>query len=221
MAVALVVAAGRGERLGSGGPKALVPLAGRPMLDWSIEALRAVTAVTQIVVALPPGELGAAPEGTIAVAGGEVRSQSVREALRACPEGDPVIVHDAARPLAEPELFERALAELERSGADVVIAARPVTDTIKEVGGDGRTVARTLERARLWGVQTPQVFRRAALERALLDASDELLASASDDAWLVERAGGTVRVLDAAGENIKITTPTDLRLAELLVTRRS
>jgi 2-C-methyl-D-erythritol 4-phosphate cytidylyltransferase len=192
------------------------------MLDWSIESLRAVTAVTQIVVALPPGELEAAPEGTIAVAGGEVRSQSVREALRACPEGDPVIVHDAARPLAEPELFERALAELERSGADVVIAARPVTDTIKEVGGDGRTVARTLERTRLWAVQTPQVFRRATLERALLDASDELLASATDDAWLVERAGGTVRVLDAGAENLKITTPTDLQFAEvLLVTRRS
>jgi len=222
MAVALVVAAGRGERLGSGGPKALVPLAGRPMLDWSIESLRAVAAVTQIVVALPPGELGAAPEGTIAVAGGEARSQSVREALRACPEGDPVIVHDAARPLAEPELFERALAELERSGAEVVIAATPVADTIKEVGEDGVTVARTLERRRLWAVQTPQVFRRAALERALLDASDELLASATDDAWLVERAGGTVRVLDAGPENLKITTPTDLQFAELLlVTRRS
>jgi 2-C-methyl-D-erythritol 4-phosphate cytidylyltransferase len=222
MAVALVVAAGRGERLGFDRPKAIVPLAGRPLLEWSVAALRAVPAVQQIVVALPPGELGSAPEGTIAVTGGDLRSQSVREALRICQEGDPVIVHDAARPLTQPELFERALAELEHSGADAVIAATPVADTIKEVRADGRTVARTLDRTRLWAVQTPQVFRRAALERALLEASDELLASATDDAWLIERAGGTVGVIDAGAENLKVTTATDLRLAELLlVTRRS
>ena len=83
MAVALIVAAGRGERLGSGRRKALVTVAGRPMLEWSVDALRAVVAVERIVVALPAGELEAAPEGTIAVAGGAVRSQSVREALRA------------------------------------------------------------------------------------------------------------------------------------------
>src|ERR1700737_2694599 len=116
MAVALIVAAGRGERLGSDRPKALVPLAGKPLLEWSVAALRAVSEVEQIVVALPPDQLAAAPEGTLAVAGGEARSQSVREALRAARGGDPVIVHDAARPLARPELFRRALAELERSG---------------------------------------------------------------------------------------------------------
>ena len=220
MAVALVVAAGRGERLGFDRPKALVPLAGIPLLEWSVAALRAVAAVQQIVVALPPEELGAAPRDTIAVTGGEVRSQSVREALRICPEGDPVIVHDAARPLARAELFERALSELEQSGADAVIAATPVADTIKEVGSDGRTVARTLDRTRLWAVQTPQVFRRAALEQALLEAPDELLAAATDDAWLIERAGGSVHVVDAGAENIKVTTVTDLRLAELLLAGR-
>jgi 2-C-methyl-D-erythritol 4-phosphate cytidylyltransferase len=220
MAVALVVAAGRGERLGSGRPKALVPLAGRPMLEWSVAALRAVSVVQRIVVALPPDQLDAAPEGTIAVAGGEVRSQSVREALRVCGAGDPVIVHDAARPLAPTELFERAVAELERSGAEAVIAASRVADTIKEVGADGRTVARTFDRSRLWAVQTPQVFRRAGLERAMADASDELLAAATDDAWLIERAGGTVRVVDAGQQNIKVTTRTDLRLAELLLGER-
>ena len=217
MAVALIVAAGRGERLGSGRPKALVSLAGRPMLEWSVDALRRVDAVGRIVVALPAAELAAAPEGTVAVAGGAVRSQSVREALSAAGAGDPVIVHDAARPLAAPELFERALAELESSGADAVIAAAPVTDTIKEVAGDGRTVARTLDRARLWAVQTPQVFRRAALEQALNEADDALLESATDDAWLIERAGGTVRVLEASAENIKITTRDDLRVAEALL----
>jgi 2-C-methyl-D-erythritol 4-phosphate cytidylyltransferase len=218
VAVALIVAAGRGERLGSGRPKALVTLGGRPMLEWSVEALRSVPGVERIVVALPAPDLDAAPAGTLAVPGGAVRSESVREALRACPYGDPVVVHDAARPLAPARLFERALEQLERSGADAVIAAAPVSDTIKEVDpSDGVTVTRTLERARLWAVQTPQVFRRAALERALLDAGDDVLVAATDDAWLVEQAGGVVEVVESSPANLKITTPTDLTLAELLL----
>ncbi len=220
MAVALIVAAGRGERLGSDRPKALVTVAGRPMLQWSVDALLGVADVQRIVVALPADALAHAPAGALAVAGGAVRSESVRAALRAVPDGDPVIVHDAARPLARPELFAGALAELERSGADAVVAAAPVADTIKQVGADGRSVQRTLDRSCLWTVQTPQVFRRAALERELLHASPELLAAATDDAWLIERAGGSVRVLPAPAENFKITTPLDLRLAELLLGER-
>jgi 2-C-methyl-D-erythritol 4-phosphate cytidylyltransferase len=216
VAVALIVAAGRGERLGSDRPKALVTLGGRTMLQWSVEALRSVPGVERIVVALPADALAEAPEGTVAVAGGAVRSASVREALRACPDGDPVVVHDAARPLAPARLFERALEQLERSGADAVIAAAPVSDTIKEVS-DGHTVTRTLDRARLWAVQTPQVFRRAALEQALMGASDSALAAATDDAWLVEQAGGVVEVVESSPANLKITTPTDLTLAELLL----
>ena len=130
-----------------------------------------------------------------------------------------MIVHDAARPLATPELFEQALGELERHEVDAVIAAAPVADTIKEVGEDGRTVVRTLDRSRLWAVQTPQVFRRAALERAL-SAPDEELARATDDAWLVERAGGVVRIVGADPGNLKITTREDLRVAELLLRER-
>jgi 2-C-methyl-D-erythritol 4-phosphate cytidylyltransferase len=217
MAVALIVAAGRGERLGSDRPKALVALGGRPMLEWSVATLRSVPEIERIVVALPADALDAAPDGTVAVPGGAVRSESVREALRACGGGDPVVVHDAARPLAPAALFERALAQLRQSGADAVIAAAPVSDTIKEVGDDGRTVRRTLDRPRLWAVQTPQVFRREALERALLGADDELLAAATDDAWLIERAGGAVEVVESGARNIKITTPTDLKLAELLL----
>ena len=189
------------------------------MLEWSVEALRAVPGVQRIVVALPPEHVGAAPGGTLGVAGGAVRSQSVREALAACPDGDPVLVHDAARPLASSALFARALEELERSGADAVIAAVPVSDTIKEVGEDDRTVARTLQRGRLWAVQTPQVFRRQALAAALGEASDELLAQATDDAWLIERSGGSVRVVSGGAENIKVTTPVDLRIAEVLLAR--
>jgi 2-C-methyl-D-erythritol 4-phosphate cytidylyltransferase len=221
MAVALIVAAGRGEGPWSGRPKALVPLFGRPMLQWSVAALQAVAAVTEIVVALPADELHSAPEGTVAVSGGLQRSHSVRNALAACAGGDPVIVHDAARPLATSRLFERALDELERHPeAAAVIAAAPVADTIKEVSGDGATVARTLDRSKLWAVQTPQVFRRAALEHALVSASDEELGRATDDAWLVERAGGAVRILGSDPGNMKITTPEDLRVAELLLAER-
>ena len=216
VAVALVVAAGRGERLGYGGPKALVSVAGRPMLDWSVAALREVTAVKEIIVALPPDRLDAAPAGVVAVAGGVTRSESVRAALVAASDADVVIVHDAARALATPALFAAAVSELAGGNADAVIAAAPVSDTIKQVHRDGRAVERTLDRSRLWAVQTPQVFRRAALERAL-SAPPELISAATDDAWLVERQGGRVQIMPASPENLKITTALDLRVAELLL----
>ncbi len=222
MTVALIVAAGKGERLGGDGPKALVPLAGSPLLQWSVDALRSVSSIERIVVALPPGV--SAPEGTLGVPGGAVRSESVRLALAAAGPGDPVLVHDAARPLLTPELAERVIAGALAEGVDAAIAAAPVTDTVKRVGergeeGDG-AVLETLDRSRLWAVQTPQVFRRAALEHAL-DVPEEVLAQATDDAWLVERAGGRVVVVEAPRENLKVTTPLDLALAELLIDRRT
>jgi 2-C-methyl-D-erythritol 4-phosphate cytidylyltransferase len=189
------------------------------MLEWSVAALQAVAAVEAIVVALPAGwDVSSAPAGTLGVPGGAHRSQSVLAALAAAP-GDPVIVHDAARPLATPDLFQAALDELERHGCDAVIAAAPVADTIKEVAADG-VVTRTLQRAGLWAVQTPQVFRRASLERAL-SAPADVLAAATDDAWLVERAGGIVRVIAAPPENRKVTTPGDLQVAELALRERA
>ncbi len=223
MAVALIVAAGQGQRLCSGTPKALVKLAGRPMLHWSLDAVRRVGAIQQIVVALPPEltrTMAAELPDVVCVAGGTFRSQSVRAALDASSDPGPVIVHDAARPLAPAALFERALAELERSGADAVVAAARAADTIKEVSDDGRTVVHTLDRSRLWAIQTPQVFRRNTLEQALNGACEELLAQATDDASLVERNGGVVRVVDSRGPNLKVTTAADLRLAELLLTER-
>ena len=213
MAVALLVAAGSGERLGAARPKAFVVLAGRPMLEWSVDALRAA-GIEQIVVALPPGER--APDGCDGVAGGATRSVSVRNALAAAGEDERVVVHDAARPLVTPEHFAAALAALEH--ADAAIAAAPLTDTVKEAGAD-RVVTATLDRSRLWAIQTPQAFRREALARAL-DAPDELLARATDDAWLVEQAGGTVRVVESTPENFKVTTPHDLRVAGLLLSDR-
>jgi 2-C-methyl-D-erythritol 4-phosphate cytidylyltransferase len=217
-AVALLVAAGSGERLGADRPKAFAVLAGRPMLEWSIAALKAVPEIGAIVVAIPP-EIGAMliePGFEIAY-GGATRSQSVRNALAAAPpDADRVIVHDAARPLADPALFTRCLAALDETGVAAAIAAAPVTDTVKEAGGDG-VVERTLDRSRLWAVQTPQAFRREALESAL-DVDDETLAAATDDAWLVERRGGKVVVVESAPRNLKVTTPHDLRVAELLLT---
>jgi len=183
------------------------------MVEWSIEALRAARSIEHVVVALPPG-IGA-PAGAIGVIGGEQRSLSVRNALHEV-AGEVVVVHDAARPLVTPELVEAVLDGL--VGCDAAIAAAPVTDTIKEAR-DGE-VLRTLDRSGLWAVQTPQAFRRDALERAL-DQPPEVLAAATDDAMLVEALGGTVRVVEAPRENLKVTTPLDLRVAELLLAERA
>jgi 2-C-methyl-D-erythritol 4-phosphate cytidylyltransferase len=214
MTVALIVAAGSGERLGAGRPKALVELAGRPLVQWSIDALTRVEGMERIVLALPAGTR--APSGVIAVDGGVVRSDSVRRALDAAGPGDPVLVHDAARPLLTAELAAAVIAALaDDHSADAAIAAAPVTDTVKRVDETGRVIE-TLDRAELWAVQTPQVFRRAALERAL-DVPLEVLAAATDDAWLIERAGGRVVVVRAGAENLKVTTPLDLQVAELLL----
>ena len=212
MAVALVVAAGRGERLGSGGPKAFVMLAGRPMIEWSLDALRAVDEVRRIVVALPPGVT--APAGTVGVRGGEQRSHSVRAALAAAGDDDVVLVHDAARPLVTARTVRDCLQELASHDCDGVIAAAPLADTVKETSGE--EVVRTLDRSRLWAVQTPQVFHRAALEHAFTQPAD-VVAAATDDAALIEAAGGTIRVVPAPRTNFKITTPEDLHLADLLL----
>jgi len=215
VAVALLVAAGRGERLGSQGPKALITVAGRSLLEWSLLALQAAPGIDEIVVALPEGV--DAPPGAVGVAGGRERSHSVRHALAAS-TGDPVLVHDAARPMVTVDLIEACLAAVARDGVDAVVAAAPVTDTVKRAGPDHR-VAETLDRTTLWAVQTPQVFRRAALE-AVLAQDDDVLAAATDDASLVERAGGTVIVVPASADNFKVTTPIDLELAALQLGRR-
>jgi 2-C-methyl-D-erythritol 4-phosphate cytidylyltransferase len=206
--VGIVPAGGSGERLGADRPKAFVVLAGKTLLERSVEALRPVC--DRVVVAAPPGE----EEGEDRVPGGPSRSASVRNALAAAPEAEIAVVHDAARPLVTPELVERCLAAL-TDGVDGAIAAAPVSDTVKEASPDGRVV-RTLDRAALWAVQTPQVFRAHVLRRAL-DVDDETLAAATDDAALVEAAGGTVRIVEAPPENIKVTREADLKLAEALL----
>jgi 2-C-methyl-D-erythritol 4-phosphate cytidylyltransferase len=224
MTAALIVAAGSGERLAADRPKALVELAGRPLLEWSVLALRAAGGIERVVVALPPGVSGPADvleqPGVSAVEGGPVRSDSVRRALAASGSEELVLVHDAARPLVSAGLAERVIdALVSDAGASAAIAAVPLADTLKRVGERG-VVRETLSRSELWAVQTPQVFRREALERALA-VSDEMLAAATDDAWLVEQAGGRVIVVESSPENLKVTTPLDLELAALLIARRA
>jgi 2-C-methyl-D-erythritol 4-phosphate cytidylyltransferase len=219
--VAIVVAAGSGERLGAGRPKAFVAVGGRPMAAWSLDAI-AAAGIPRAVVAVPPGQGAAAEEslqrdfplGLAFVEGGATRSESVRNALAAAgPGAEAILVHDAARPMVTPDLFTRTLAAL--AEADAAIAAARVTDTIKEAGADG-IVVRTHERARLWAIQTPQAFHADVLRKALA-AGEDVLAQATDDAWLVERAGGTVRVVESPAANFKVTTPHDLTLADSLL----
>ena len=196
----------------------MVELAGRPLLDWSLDALRASQRVGPIVVAVPPGEEAQLQrDGVQVVAGGASRSESVAAAFAQL-EAEFVVVHDAARPLVTEELVDAVIDDLLNDPeAGAVVAAAPVTDTIKQVAR-GMEVDRTLDRSSLWAAQTPQAFRADALREAL--ASTELLAQATDDAMLVERLGGRVLLHEAPAENIKVTTPLDLRVAELLLAER-
>ncbi len=227
---AIVPAAGRGERLGPGLPKALRPLGGAPMLVHAVRALARARAVDLVVVAAPAADV-AAVERLLAdfewgaevsvVPGGDDRLQSVGRALASLPaDVDVVLVHDAARPLAPPELAE-AVAATVRARADACIPVVPLADTVKEVADDN--VVRTLDRTMLRGVQTPQGFRRAVLAKAhawAAEASPEERATVTDDAGLVERLGLCVATIPGAEEAFKVTRPLDLLAAEALLARR-
>ena len=215
----MIAAAGSGERLGAGGPKAFVELAGRPLLDWSLDAFRGAASIAEIVVAVPPGQEGPVAErGVVAVAGGQHRSESVANAVALCGH-EIVVVHDAARPLVTPELIDAVVERLasDQDAAGVIVAA-PVTDTIKRAADDDR-IEETLDRAGLWAVQTPQAFRVDALREALSDPDS--LPEATDDAMLVERRGGRLLIHATSPDNLKVTRPFDLRVAELLLRKRA
>lgn len=223
---AIIVAAGAGVRMGAGVPKALMPLAGRPMIAWSLDALAGSRRIDGVVVVAPPGMEDAVraavggPAGLVVVPGGASRSESVREGLAAAPAGaSRVLVHDAARPLVLPALVGAVLDALD--GVDGAIAAAPVVDTLKRSGPDG-LVARTVAREGLWGAQTPQAFRAASL-RAAVAAADAAgaLAASTDCASIVEAAGGRVRLVAAAAPNLKVTTPADHALAEAILVARA
>jgi 2-C-methyl-D-erythritol 4-phosphate cytidylyltransferase len=201
----VVVAGGTGSRFGA--PKQFVELAGRRVLDWSLDTAR--HACAGVVLVLPAGSEGDWAVDAV-VAGGATRSESVRAGLAAVPEDvDVVAIHDAARPLAPPELWEAVIRAV-REGADAAIPACAVTDTVKQVADDGRL--ETLDRSRLVAVQTPQAFDAALIRRLHLSGAE-----ATDDAALVEAAGGRVVLVEGPPTNIKITSPTDIAVAEALM----
>lgn len=223
---AVVAAAGRGERLGAGGPKALLALGGEPMLVHAVRALGAARSVDLVVVAAPPDQVQAtrevldAAELTVKVeviAGGSTRSESVHAALDALGRDVvAVLVHDAARPLAPVALVEAVVAAV-LEGAAAVVPVVPLADTVKEVEDD--RVVRTVDRSRLMAVQTPQGFRREVIEAAHAGRAGGGL-DATDDAGLVETMGHPVRVVPGHPDAFKVTGPTDLLLAEIVLSRR-
>jgi 2-C-methyl-D-erythritol 4-phosphate cytidylyltransferase len=235
----VIAAAGSGQRLGAGGPKAFVELGGRPLIEWSLAALGSARTIGSIVIAAPASHVReaelaaglAAPGATVVVTpGGATRAASIAAALPHV-RGDLVAIHDAARPLITPALVDRIVDRLDReTGAESVIAAAPLTDTIKLArtardsgsgpveGGSPTTVAETLDREALWSAETPQAFRLAALERAQRLAADAgELDAATDEAWLIERAGGTVLLEETGAANFKVTSAADLAAAAALI----
>ncbi len=197
-------------------------------MEWSLEAFARAQSVGPVIVAVPAGCEDRVGDAAAAVVGGDSRSESVAAGLERV-ETELVAVHDAARPLVTAELIDELIEKLlDRPDAAAVIAAAPLTDTVKrareprpangEFPRGGPTVAETVSRDHLWAAQTPQVFRTAALREAL-DTDPPRVAAATDDAMLVEKAGGKVLIHPSPAKNLKVTTPLDLRIAELLLAR--
>ena len=217
--VAIVTAAGSGERLGTGAPKAFVDLGGRTLLDRALTGLLESGVVDAAVVAVPVDRtdeatrmLGGREGRVTVVAGGADRAESVRLALAAVGDPELVLVHDAARALTPPSLIVRVV-EMLRSGHPAVVPALPLTDTVKAVDANGVVIG-TPERSGLRAVQTPQGFQTELLRRAYERVG---AAEFTDDASVVEHIGGQVQVVDGDPLAFKITTALDLLLAEAVV----
>ena len=204
--------------MAAGAPKAFVNLSGRPMLEYALEGLRNSGVVDSVVVAVPPNRTDEAKlvfgGDAVIVAGGSDRTESVRLALAAIGDAEFVLVHDAARALTPPSLIVRVVQAL-RSGHPAVVPALPVSDTIKAVDANG-VVLGTPERSGLRAVQTPQGFRTELLRRAYDRAA---AGGFTDDASVVEATGTPVQVVEGDPLAFKITTPTDLLLAQALLGR--
>lgn len=219
-AAALLLGAGRGERLAMDRPKAFVELAGRTLVEHAVTAVEACPDVEAFVVAVPEGWEGRAEAIAMrssklqaVMAGGDSRQASVRISLTAIPdEFEAVLCHDVARPLASPKLFSSVLRPLDR--ADGAVPMVPVTDTVKRVRAS--QVVETIPRDDLVLVQTPQAFRRASLDAAHRQAA-VAGREATDDAVLLEWAGYRVELVAGEPTNVKITLPDDLRLAAALL----
>ncbi len=220
----LLAAGGVGERAGTAGPKQLHLIAGVPMLLRSVRPFAQHPRVGPIIVALPESVVKQPPawleslasDRLRLVAGGATRGESVRLALEALEDAvDIVLVHDAARPFVERDTIDAVLGVAVTCGA---VPALPVTDTLKMCDSEAGEVVETVDRARLWRAQTPQGFPREMLRQAYERTEASAVASYTDEAALVQAAGFQVRLVPDLASNIKITTATDLALAELLAT---
>lgn len=216
----MIVAGGSGSRMGR--PKQFLPLAGRPVVDWSLKAFLDTPEISEVVLVLGAEDMlehatRLASERVSIVQSGQTRMGSVRNGFAALPESAQIVaVHDGARPLVTPEIIRKTLAEAARRGA--AVAAVPVKDTLKEADASGRKVCGTPPRERYWQAQTPQCYRREVLAQALdRFASDK---DATDESQLVERCGHRVHLVSASYSNLKITTPEDLTMAEALLEAR-
>ncbi|HWF71115.1 MAG TPA: 2-C-methyl-D-erythritol 4-phosphate cytidylyltransferase [Mycobacterium sp.] len=220
--VAVVPAAGSGQRLAGGVPKAFFHLDGRTLVERAVSGLIESGVVDRVVVAVPPDRTGQAKlilgrEATVVV-GGANRSESVSRALAAVADAEQpnfVLVHDAARALTPPGLVVRVVEAL-HSGHSAVVPALPLSDTVKAVDANG-VVLGTPERASLLAVQTPQGFATELLLRAYQRAADLTGADFTDDASMVEHIGGQVQVVDGDPLAFKITTRLDILLAQAIV----
>ena len=227
MNVAIIVAAGRGSRMGGGRAKQFREISGTPIIIHTLRRFEQCSAVAETTVVLPDAEreefLSLSEKYGLrklarAVEGGETRALSVWNGLRGLAgvaDSDVVAVHDGVRPFVEPVEIDRVVREAEASGA--AILAAPAVDTIKEA--EAGRVLRTHERSRLWHAQTPQCFRLELLRRAYAQPG-ALLPDVTDDSALVERLGAAVSIVEGGAHNVKITTPHDFALAEILLRGR-
>jgi 2-C-methyl-D-erythritol 4-phosphate cytidylyltransferase len=216
-AAVVIVAAGKGQRFGAS-DKILLPLAGKPLLTFALDAVEAAALIEQVVIVVGAHTLervqdmirrGDWQKVTKIVIGGDQRQDSVAAGIAALPASvDVVALHDGARPFAPPTLFDATVAAARRTGS--AIAAIPVTDTIKRVAGD--RIVETVPRADLWAAQTPQAFNLSRLREALAYAAQSNL-QITDEASLFERMGWPVEIVLGASNNLKITYPADFELA--------
>lgn len=221
----VIVAAGRGERFGHQA-KVLLPIGGKPMLHWSLDAAMAASTVRDLVVVAGPHTIddiralvndAGYPKAVDVVLGGKTRTESVAAGLAVVDSRcEVVLVHDAARPLVTPALIDRCAAAAFDHGS--AIAAMPVTDTLKYV--TDRSIDHTVSREHLWAAQTPQAFRLPILIDAFAWASGRP-AAFTDEASILESMGQGVAIVDGAATNIKVTHPQDIALADALLAARA
>lgn len=224
---AIILAGGSGTRAGGGTPKQFRTLGGEPMFHRPVSAFMAADPQTEIVLAVNPLFLSecremvyAFPEETAKkiriVAGGSSRAESVSNALAAIPHNEGMVaVHDAARPLVSVDMIKRGWEAC--GGKNCVVPAVPLTDSIRMLGGNGKS--ESVDRSRFVAVQTPQVFPLDLLKRAY-DTADAL-PGFTDDASLAEAAGETITLYEGEPENIKVTTPQDFGIAEIILRERA